>query len=307
MTLKFETVTLDASVSGIRIDIWLQQQFPQHSRSWWQKQIAHGCVLVNQQVVNKHYKLQVGDEITVLDTWATKTPPTNSSTLTIPIIFEDEALVVIDKPMGVLAHSVLGSTETSIARWVAEHYSEAVSLPGNDDRPGIMHRLDKPVSGVMVIAKTALAMQKLAGQFRSRQIRKVYQAIVHGLIDEVGTIQFPLTRSVGKSGKMVVRPMNDNTAKTALTSFTRLGTIGQKYSRLQVALHTGRMHQIRVHLAALDHPIVGDTLYTTKTYAKRGPYPRLFLHSWQLGFYHPTTKQWVEFEAPVPETFGEVT
>ncbi len=224
--------------------------------------------------------------------------------MTPAILFEDADVLVINKPAGLLVHGVSKKTnaqEDTVAKWARPKITDKILLT-EKERAGIVHRLDADTSGVMVIAKTTTAATKLEEQFRSREVKKQYMALVHGRIDRSeGTISFPLSRATSKNrrGKFVAKPETQGGRK-ATTNFV-VERSSPRYTLLAVSPETGRTHQIRAHLFAYGHPVVGDPEYKNKRWKDNAP--RLMLHARTLGFRHPTSGQWLEFESAPPKEF----
>lgn len=222
------------------------------------------------------------------------------------ILFEDADVLVLNKPAGLLVHGTSNKTNAqkdTVATWARIKITDKILLT-DKERAGIVHRLDADTSGVMVIAKTAAAATNLEEQFRSREIKKQYLALVHGRINRSeGTISFPLSRATSKHrrGKFVAKPESQGGRK-ATTNFV-VKRSSARYTLLTVHPETGRTHQIRAHLFAYGHPVVGDFEYKNKRW--KDDAPRLMLHAQRLGFTHPSTGQWLEFESTLPKEFTE--
>lgn len=308
------TVRVTEEHDHTRLDKFLVAQYPSESRATIQKWIESGCVLVNGTQASKHYSLDVNDVIVIHD--RNNTPPQQHKVVPqhqtplqhgplppLDIIYEDDDLLVIHKPIGVLVHADGKTPQHTVVDMVRLH-APAIAAVGDDPiRPGIVHRLDREVSGVMVIAKTMQAFEHLKEQFQHRTVQKEYRAIVHGVPSKgADVLKFKIAHSKRKNGKMAARPEHEE-GKEAWTEYHVLQTRNNRYAVLAVIIKTGRTHQIRAHLAAIDHPIVGDTLYESKHYASTRTYPRLFLHAYRLTVRHPQTEQVISFEAPLPQEF----
>ncbi len=295
--------------AGVRLDTFLASQIDGWSRARLQHLIDTDDVLVNGKSSKPSYKLREHDEIEV----ELITPQTESfspENIPLDIVFEDETLVVVNKPAGLVVHPAAGSPSGTLANALAYHFQQ---LPdgGTGVRPGIVHRLDRDTSGLLVVAKTETALENLSDQFRDRTVFKSYVALVHGrVISNTGRIDQPLARDPGNRTRMAVVRGGRN----ALTLY-RVRRSFQRFTLLDVELKTGRTHQIRVHLAWLKHPVVGDetygagrdnTIQDARLRARIRNLNRHFLHAEKLGFTHPETREFVKFESPLPAELSEV-
>lgn len=295
-----KSITVQATDVNERLDKFLVGRLDL-SRSQIAKHIQSGAIMVNGSAVTKHYAVQKGDKIVVnIEEEKVEIVPVD-----IPILHEDDAIVVIDKPVGVLVHPTPNSAEWTLADFAREHGAEGVG--DAPERPGIVHRLDRAVSGVMVIAKTQEAFESLKAQFKARTVRKEYRAIVFGVpVHETDVIKFKIAHSKTQGGKMAARP-EDAEGRDAWTEYDVLQNINDRFAELSVRIRTGRTHQIRAHFAAIDHPIVGDHLYASNHYKSKKEYPRLMLHSYELEFAHPESGAQCTFTAPLPQELQSFT
>lgn len=332
-----------------RLDKFLTQYLPDYSRSWIQKLIKEGLILVNQKKVSSHYILKQGDKIKV----ELKKPETidlSPKKGKLDIVFEDKNFLVVNKPAGLVVHPSLahrkGDTLVNLLlaccpeiKNVGEKLRLEVGAPDPagsrvapkpllGGRPGIVHRLDKDVSGLMVIAKTQRAFEHLKDQFKNRKVKKEYLVLVHGKVKELkGRISFSIGRSKKKGFKMIIRPSksknswaslggwnnqegrpsDSSRADSSRTPARRLKTAETfyqvikhfpNYTLLKIQIKTGRTHQIRVHLNAIGHPIVGEKIYKPRKF-KTEDIGRLFLHACTLGFWDLDGK-WKEFKISLP-------
>jgi len=294
---------VDAVDTDTRLDAFLAARIEGWSRSRLQRLIDDGDVLVNGQTVKSAYKLKAKDEIEV------ELTPLPSSVfvpenIPLDIIYEDDDLVVVNKPAGLVVHPAAGAPSGTLANALAYHFQQ-LSSPAGAIRPGIVHRLDKDTSGLLVVARNEEAHEKLADQFRAREVFKSYVALVHGVVErDSGTVDQPLARDPRHRTRMaVVR------GGRAALSIYRVRRRFDRFTLLDVEIKTGRTHQIRVHLAWLKHPVVADAAYTegrdktvqnVKVRAAIRKLGRQFLHAEQLGFRHPGTGEPVRFTAPLP-------
>ena len=296
-------LSVAAGKEGERLDAFLAEQIDGWSRARLQRLIEEADVLVNGRAVKSSYKLHLNDEIEV-----ELTPPPSSTfapeNIPLDIVFEDDDLIVVNKPAGIVVHPAAGVTSGTLANALAFHFQQ-LSTSGGVARPGIVHRLDKGTSGLMVVAKTESAHENIADQFRDREIFKSYVALVHGQVEKrTGQIDQPIARDRGNRTRMaVVRG-----GRPALSIY-RVRKRFERFTLLNVELKTGRTHQIRVHLAWLKHPVVGDEAYGTgrdktipdhKVRTEVARLGRQFLHAEQLGFRHPRTGEAMQFTAQLP-------
>ncbi|HKT68001.1 MAG TPA: RluA family pseudouridine synthase [Terriglobales bacterium] len=301
--------------AGRRLDQFLVSQLPEVSRARLQQLIAAGKVLVNDSAPKASLKLKGGERIQVLGT-ATP-PPLRAIAEEIPldVVYEDNDLAVINKPAGMMVHAGAGATEDEHNRGTLVnallHRFGQLSGAGGELRPGIVHRLDRGTSGLIVVAKNDFAHQRLGAQFSGRQVRKQYIALVHGwLKQEAGTIKSAISRDRIRRTRMTTRRSGGREAVTHYKVRERVQSDFGKFSLLDLKIDTGRTHQIRVHLASLGHPVVGDTLYGAprelRPQASRGPkgqplsLARNFLHAAALEFAHPRTGKALSFSRPLP-------
>ena len=286
---------------GARLDTYLASQVEGWSRARLHRLIENEDVLVNGKTAKPSYKLRDGDEIEV----ELVAPPTDTFTpenIPLDIIYEDETLVVVNKPAGLVVHPSPGTPSGTLANALAYHFQK---LPGTAVRPGIVHRLDRDTSGLLVVAKTDAALENLSDQFRDRSVYKSYVALVHGrVLSNTGKIDQPLARDPSNRTRMAVVRGGRN----ALTLY-RVRRAFDRFTLLDVELKTGRTHQIRVHLAWMKHPVVGDetygggrdnTIQDPRLRAGIRALNRHFLHAEKLGFKHPATGEFVKFECALP-------
>lgn len=295
--------TVDETLNGERLDQALTALDRAVSRAQWQKRIKEGSVLVNgKPSLVPHLKIASGDVLAYEQVAAPERIIADYALPKLNVVAETDDWIVLDKPAGVLVHPVDHNDEPTLVDALLKKYPSMAKIGAEPQRPGIIHRLDKDVSGLMVVAKTQAAFDGLSEQFRQRKIDKSYQALVHGIVarDE-GDIRFKLARSVSQ-GRMAARPEHDETGKVSWTHYTVLErTPGA--TLLKVNIYSGRTHQIRAHLFALNHAVFGDTLYVKKN-PERGQAkaPRLMLQSVHLSFRDPASGETKTFDLPpVPE------
>lgn len=289
-----QRIELIASEAGSRIDSYVAVQCPQLSRSHVQKLIEDGMVTVNGRASKSGYKLRVDDRITV-DIPEPEPIAPQPEDIPLSIVYEDDDVIVIDKPAGLTVHPAPGHSEHTLVNAILAHCPD-LSINGSI-RPGIVHRLDKDTSGVMMIAKNDAAQRDLSNQIKSRTVLKQYVVLVHGrLSPEKGVIDAPMGRDPGNRKRMAVV----DSGREARTRY-RVLKYFKGYTLLEVTLETGRTHQIRVHLSALGFPVVGDVVYGKKS----GIAIRQFVHAGRLGFNLPSNGKWMEFVAPLPVDLEE--
>jgi 23S rRNA pseudouridine1911/1915/1917 synthase len=302
--------------AGKRLDQFLANRLEAVSRARVQELIADGKVLVNDAAAKPSLKLRGGEHITVLG--RAEPPPLRAIAEDIPldIAFEDDDLAVIHKPAGMMVHAGAGATEDQRNRGTLVnallHHFATLSAVGGEMRPGIVHRLDKETSGLIVVAKNDEAHRKLAAQFARREVKKTYLALVHGWPKkDRGTITASISRDRIRRIRMTTRGTDGRDAVSHYSVISRLDTVFGKFTRVEVKIDTGRTHQIRVHMASLGHPVVGDALYGAprEMRARRGrstdegaaiSLKRNFLHAARLELTHPRTGEKIALESPLP-------
>ena len=301
-----QTSQIGPEHAGTRLDVYLASQFEGWSRARLQRLIENEDVLVNGKVAKPSYKLREHDEIEV----ELIAPPADFFTpenIPLEIVYEDETLAVVNKPAGLVVHPAAGTPSGTLANALAYHFQQ---LPDRGVRPGIVHRLDRDTSGLLVVAKTEAALENLSDQFRDRTVFKSYLALVHGRVASSGKIDQPLARDPSNRTRMAVVRGGRN----ALTLY-RVRQAFDRFTLLDVELKTGRTHQIRVHLAWLKHPVVGDetygggrdnTIQDPQLRARIRNLKHQFLHAEKLGFKHPVSNEWMKFESQLPEELNEL-
>jgi 23S rRNA pseudouridine1911/1915/1917 synthase len=298
--LQHITVAVSEGSSGARLDRFLSDQLPDRSRAYVQKLIREGLVTLNGQRVKAHHPVKAGDLVEA--TLAPREEPAlEAQEIPLDILFEDEHLIVINKPAGLVVHPAAGNPSHTLVNALLAHCRK-LSTGGHPLRPGIVHRLDKDTSGCIVAAKDDVTHHKLAKQFLTRQVHKEYRAIVIGTPpQETGAIETHIARSRHDRKKMAA------TAAEGREALTRYRVIESFFhaSYLSVEPLTGRTHQIRVHLSHIGHPIAGDQQYARgKTLRHLGmTFPRQMLHAYKLHINHPHTSERMKFAAPLPEDF----
>lgn len=287
---------------GSRLDVFLKQVLSQFSRSFLQGLIHQGKVTVNETIKRPSYLLKKGDEVDVTVPSVENRAP-SSQPLPVNILFEDEHLIVLNKPGGMATHPVFPEQKGTLVNALL-NYTKRLSTVGGPLRPGIVHRLDKDTSGVMVVAKTDSVHLALSIQFRKREVKKSYIALVKGNPSPAqGIIDVKIGRNPKRRTKMV---QDEERGREAVSYYRTLRSWGS-WSLLEIQPLTGRTHQIRVHLKNLNCFLIGDRLYGGKA-GRNFPLQvsRCMLHAKFIGFFHPATRRWVEFEAPIPPDMEQV-
>ncbi len=279
----------------VRLDVFLVKTLPELSRSRIQQLIRGGFVRLDGTATRAHQLVRTGNQIEV-----TQPPPqrieTKPEAIPLAILYEDDDLIVINKPAGMTVHPGAGQREHTLVNALL-HHCQTLSGIGGKERPGIVHRLDKDTSGCLVVAKNDLAHRELSKQFADRTVEKIYLALVAGkLRNPSGVIEEKIGRHPVHRQRMSVASRRGRAARTDY----RVLSSSEQASLIECRLHSGRTHQIRVHLHHLGHPVLGDKVYAPRL-AKN--FPRQMLHAWKLGFCHPRTRERKNFEAPLPDDF----
>lgn len=279
--------------SGMRLDAWLAANEPEHSRSRWQALIKEEAVTVNGESAKRNAKLMEGDRVA----WSIPEPVSSEvlpEDIPLDILYEDTHIIAVNKPAGLVVHPAAGNESGTLVNALLHHCTDLAGI-GGEKRPGIVHRLDKDTSGVMVVAKTEAAMNELARQFKERETGKEYIAIVRGVPQPpTGTIEAPIGRHPIHRKKMSINVRNGRHA----VSHYRVEEAFNAASLVSVKIETGRTHQIRVHMAHIRHPVVGDALYGRNSTIQA---TRQMLHAAKLFISHPDTNERMEFNAPLPQ------
>ncbi len=290
---------ITAEENGTRLDSYLAEELEGISRSYLQKLIGEGLILVNQKTVKSNYKVKTGDSLLVQIPEAAPVD-IQPEPMDLDIVYEDSDLLIVNKPVGLVVHPAHGHYSGTLVNGLLAHCTDLSGINGKM-RPGIVHRIDKDTSGLLMIAKNDMAHQHLAAQLKEHSIKRAYYALVQGVISEpAGLVDAPIGRHETDRKKMAVTFKNSKEARTHYYVKERFA----KNSFIECRLETGRTHQIRVHMAYLGHPLVGDPLYGTRK--NNLDFPGQALHAYALGFVHPRTGEELYFEAPLPEHFQSV-
>jgi 23S rRNA pseudouridine1911/1915/1917 synthase len=307
---KTQTLTAALSDAGRRLDLFLTERIPELSRTRIQELIREGHVRVDGRIAKVSHRVAAAEaiEIEVLPRPAPEALPED---LPLDLLYVDDDFVIVNKPAGMVVHAGAGQSRGTLVNALL-HRLGKLSAAGGALRPGIVHRLDRETSGAMVVARNDKAHENLSEQFRSRNVRKIYVALVHGKMPrDSGTITLPISRDPRRRTRMTARATKGRHARTDWRVIARL----DRCTLVEAALHTGRTHQIRAHFAAIGHPVVGDTLYGAPRGLRAGTrnlplLERNFLHAARIGFSHPSSGAWVEVRAPLSRDlrvyFGQV-
>ncbi|SIS53490.1 RluA family pseudouridine synthase [Belliella pelovolcani] len=312
-------MVIDKKQSMVRIDKYLTDKLANATRNKVQTAIDNGHITVNGKTVKSNYKIKPGDEIKVFLEKPVMHTEVIPEELPLDIIYEDDYLLIINKPPGMVVHPAHGNWTGTLVNGLVHYFNQLPELPGNSGRPGLVHRIDKDTSGLLVIAKSEAAMTDLANQFFHHTIDRTYIALVWGEPEaDEGTINAHVGRSA-KDRKVMMAFPDGSQGKHAITHYKVLKRL-RYVSLIQCNLETGRTHQIRAHMKHIGHPLFNDTMYGGDKIRKGTQFskyksfvqncfdlmPRQALHAKSLGFVHPITKKHVYFEVPLPEDFSSV-
>jgi len=291
-----EIIKVEAPYVGLRIDKALPTMKKEYSRSYISKCILENKITVNDKAVKLSYKLALGDVIKIEDI-EIKELKLEAQDLNLDIVYEDSDVAVINKPKGMVVHPAAGNYENTLVNGLLYEMDDLSEINGVI-RPGIVHRIDKDTTGLLMVAKNDLASKSLTEQLKAHKCKRCYHALVYGVITEnKGRINAPIARSKEDRKKMAV----DKDGKEAITNFKVLKRF-KDFTYIECVLETGRTHQIRVHLEYIGHPLVGDQTYGRRhVIGDQGQ----FLHAKTIGFIHPRTHEWMEFDSELPAYFKE--
>lgn len=307
-------ISIASEDAGKRLDQFLATRLEAVSRARVQELIADGKVLVNDAAAKASLKLRGGERVTVLSEAQRAPLKAVAEAIPLDIVYEDDDLAVINKPAGMMVHAGAGATDDARNRGTLVnallHHLASLSGVGGELRPGIVHRLDKETSGLIVVAKQDEAHRKLGAQFAAREVKKKYVALVHGWVKkDSGTMAESISRDRVRRTRMTTRLEGGRAAATHYRVVRRLDTKFGKFTLLDVKIDTGRTHQIRVHVAAMGHPVVGDTMYGAPRQARGHSaaigLPRNFLHAAELEFRHPRSGETIALRSELPEELRE--
>lgn len=299
--MKTEKFTVQSKFSGVRADKAIAEFLSDKSRSCISGLFEDGAVLVNGKVVSKSYRLKENDEIQI-----TFSDPEECSAVAenipLDIVYEDSDLLVVNKPKGMVVHPAAGNRDKTLVNALLYHCGDSLSGINGVLRPGIVHRIDKDTSGLLIVAKNDISHRFLAEQIKEHSFDREYEAVVYGAFKEQsGTIDAPIGRNPIKRKQMCVTEKN---SKNAVTHYTVLKEYSG-FSHVRLKLETGRTHQIRVHMSYINHPVLGDAVYCSRPNAFKFLEGQC-LHAKTLGFVHPTTKEYMRFDSELPYYFRTV-
>ncbi len=312
-------IVADVGQTLLRIDKFLMDRLPNVTRTKIQTGIHEGFVKVNDKTIKPNYKVHPSDVITVSFPEPPRDTDIKPENIPLNIVFEDEHILVVNKVAGMVVHPAYQNWTGTLVNALAYHFQNLPQMPGNDGRPGLVHRIDKDTSGLLVIAKSETAMTSLAKQFFDHSIERTYQALVWGIPEpSVGTINVNVGRSL-KDRRITTAFPEGDFGRTAITHFKLLEDL-RYVSLIECRLETGRTHQIRAHMKFLGHPIFNDEMYGGNKVVKGTVFskykqfvdncfkiiPRQALHAKTLGFIHPTSKKFIQFDSELPDDFREV-
>lgn len=292
-----DTFNFVSTENGVRLDKLLCENLDGFTRSAVQRLIEDGNVTVNDVIVAKNYKCKAGDNIEIFVPDA-KPLEATAQNIALDIVYEDNDLLVVNKPKGMVVHPANGNPDGTLVNALLYHCGESLSGINGVIRPGIVHRIDKDTSGLLIVAKSDKAHIGLAEQIKEHSFSRAYETVVYGNINEDKfTVCQPIGRDSRDRKKMAVTPKN---SKKAVTHFEVIKRYGE-FTHLRCTLETGRTHQIRVHCAYIGHPVAGDSVYGPKKVIER--LHGQCLHAKHIGFVHPITNEYLEFESELPEYF----
>ena len=294
-----ENVIVNENDKGKRLDIYIAENFNELSRTMIKKLIESNNILVNDKSEKVSYKVQANDNISI-DIPEAKETKLKAQEIPLDIIYEDSDIIVVNKPKGMVVHPANGNPDGTLVNAILSICKNSLSGIGGELRPGIVHRLDKDTSGLIIVAKNDKAHINMSEQIKERNVKKTYIALVRGNVpEEEATINMPIGRSTKDRKKMAVT----KNGKQAITHFKVLKRYS-KYTLLEIKIETGRTHQIRVHMAEIGYPVVGDVVYSNgkNEFGIEGQ----MLHAYKLEFMHPITNKHMELTAPLPQYFEEI-
>ncbi len=299
--MKSEQFEVLSEQEGERLDKYLSLIYPELSRSFFQKQIKENHILVNGLPQKANYRIRMEDlvELTIPDAAETAIEP---EPIPLDILYEDDDVLIVNKPKGMVVHPSAGHSSGTLVNAVMYHCRSSLSGINGEIRPGIVHRIDRDTTGSLIVCKNDESHIRIAEQIKAHSVNRIYEGIVCGnLKEDEGTIDAPIGRHPVDRKKMAVTEKN---SKNAVTHYRVLERFG-KFTYAQFRLETGRTHQIRVHMAYIGHPLLGDPLYSNGKSAFKHLEGQT-LHARTIGFLHPSTQEYVEFSAPLPEYFEEI-
>lgn len=299
--MQIETFVVEAEQEGVRLDKYLGLIYPDFSRAFFQKLIKNAQITVNECVQKASYCVRIDDivKVQIPDAVETTIEPED---IPLDILYEDEDLLIVNKPKGMVVHPSAGHYSGTLVNAIMYHCKDSLSGINGEIRPGIVHRIDMDTTGSLIVCKNDESHIHIAEQIKEHSVNRIYVGIVCGNIKEdSGTVEGAIGRHPIERKKMAI---NEKNGKPAITHYKVLERFGN-YTYMQFQLETGRTHQIRVHMASIGHPLLGDELYSSG----RSPFKHLqgqCLHAKTIGFVHPRTHKYMEYSAPLPEYFEKL-
>ncbi len=297
---EYMELTVEAGEAGSRLDRFISGRLPEYTRSRIQKLTEDGFVLADGKPAKASHKVRAGETVS-LTVPELRDPDILPEPIPLDIIYEDGDMLVVNKPQGMVVHPAAGNYTGTLVNALLAYCGDSLSGINGERRPGILHRIDKDTSGLLLVAKNDMAHQGLAAQIKAHSLTRAYLALVHGgFRTDSGTVDLPIGRHPADRKKMAVTYHN---AREAVTHYRVLERFG-RYTLLECVLETGRTHQIRVHMAKLGHPIAGDPVYGVKKepFSTNGQ----LLHAYKVGFVHPRTGAYLEFTSPLPDYYEKI-
>ena len=287
------------NITSVRIDKYISEQLPDLSRSYIQQLIKNQNVSVNGHICKSNYKCRPFDQI-ILNYEEAKPLEVVAEDIPLDIVYEDSSIIIINKPKNMVVHPAVGHENGTLVNALLYHCKDSLSSINGVIRPGIVHRIDRNTTGLLVVCKNDHAHKFLAEQLKEHSITRKYHAICYGIFKEpTGTVKAPIGRHPIERKKMAV---NHKNGREAVTHYKVLNTFKHGYSYIECTLETGRTHQIRIHMASIGHPLLGDDVYGPKHSKIKGLEGQT-LHAKTLGFIHPNTNQYIEFDSELPDYF----
>lgn len=295
-------IYIDETQAGTRIDLLLALNLEGTSRNFIQKLFEKGSIKVNDVIcTSKKYKAAEGDKVEILIP-EPELLTVEAENIPIDIVYEDDDVLVVNKPKGMVVHPAAGNYTGTLVNAIMYHCGDRLSSINGVIRPGIVHRIDKDTSGLLMIAKNDMAHESLSAQLSEHSITRKYRALVyHNIKEDEGTVNAPIGRDPKNRLRQAV---TDQNGKTAVTHYRVLERFGGKYTLIEAQLETGRTHQIRVHMSYIKHPLVGDQVYGPKKQSLN--VDGQMLHAKIIGFVHPITGEYMEFDSELPDYFAEI-
>lgn len=296
--MKTETFEVLPEQENERLDKYVSIIYPDFSRSFFQKLIKDSQILVNDKAEKANYRMKVEDVVTIYfpDAVETAIEPEN---ILLDVLYEDADVLIVNKPKGMVVHPSAGHYSGTLVNGIMYHCKDSLSGINGEIRPGIVHRIDMDTTGSLIVCKNDISHVNIAQQIKEHSVNRIYEGIVYGNVkNDEGTIEGAIGRHPVDRKKMAI---NEKNGKPAITHYKVLERFGN-YTYMQFKLETGRTHQIRVHMSSIGHPLLGDSLYASGKTAFKNLIGQT-LHAKTIGFVHPTTQKYMEFEAPLPEYF----